>query len=143
MGATLVSPRRPRVAAQERRDLVLDAAVAEFGAHGWHGARIEAIAARAGISHPYLLRLFASKRKLFMTATDRAFDRMEAAFTEPVAHDEVGTTRSRTSTTPSSPRWPTSAGAPPPSASRTALRPPTGTPITPTSASTPRRFARC
>ena len=34
----------------DRRGLVLNAAVAEFGEHGWHGARIEAIATRAGIS---------------------------------------------------------------------------------------------
>jgi AcrR family transcriptional regulator len=72
----------------DRRDLVLDAAVAEFGNHGWHGARIEAIASRAGISHPYLLRLFENKRDLFVAAVDRAFDRMEAAFTEAVKIDD-------------------------------------------------------
>jgi AcrR family transcriptional regulator len=70
----------------DRRDLVLDAAVAEFGENGWHGARIEAIATRAGISHPYLLRLFSSKRDLFIAAMDRAFDRMEEAFTDAVEH---------------------------------------------------------
>lgn len=68
----------------DRRALVLDAAVEEFGEHGWHGARIERIAARAGISHPYLLRLFSSKRDLFIAAVDGAFDRMEHAFTDAV-----------------------------------------------------------
>jgi len=68
----------------DRRGLVLDAAVAEFGEHGWHGARIEAIATRAGISHPYLMRLFSSKRDLFIAAMDGAFDRMEEAFTNAV-----------------------------------------------------------
>jgi AcrR family transcriptional regulator len=72
----------------DRRDLVLDAAVAEFGEHGWHGARIEVIAARAGISHPYLLRLFSSKRGLFIAAMDRAFGLMEEAFTDAVQRDE-------------------------------------------------------
>jgi AcrR family transcriptional regulator len=72
----------------DRRGLVLDAAIAEFGEHGWHGARIEAIATRAGISHPYLLRLFASKRELFIAAMDRAFGRMEAAFTRAVDADD-------------------------------------------------------
>ncbi len=71
----------------DRRDLVLDVAVAEFGEHGWHGARIEAIATRAGISHPYLLRLFSSKRDLFIAAMDRAFDRMEETFTAAVERD--------------------------------------------------------
>ena len=72
----------------DRRGLVLDAAVAEFAEHGWHGARIEAIATRAGISHPYLLRLFSSKRELFIAAMDRAFGRMEDAFTSAVAVDD-------------------------------------------------------
>jgi AcrR family transcriptional regulator len=84
----LASPVRPRVSGSDRRDLVLNAAVAEFGEHGWHGARIEAIAARAGISHPYLLRLFLSKRELFIAAMDRAFDRMEETFTDAVARDD-------------------------------------------------------
>jgi AcrR family transcriptional regulator len=82
-----VSSERVRMPRADRQDQVLDAAVLEFSAHGWHGARIEAIAARAGISHPYLLRLFSSKRELFIAAMDRAFDRMEAAFTDAVARD--------------------------------------------------------
>jgi len=83
-----VAPQRTRMPGVARRDLVLDAAVLEFGAHGWHGARIEVIAARAGISHPYLLRLFSSKRDLFIAAMDRAFDRMEGAFTDAVQRDD-------------------------------------------------------
>jgi AcrR family transcriptional regulator len=63
-----------------RREQVLDASVAEFARHGFHGARIEAVAARAGISHPYLLRLFSSKRELFVAAVDQAFSRVEGAF---------------------------------------------------------------
>ena len=72
----------------DRRGLVLEAAVAEFGEHGWHGARIEAIASRAGISHPYLVRLFSSKRELFVAAMDRAFARMEEAFADAVEQDD-------------------------------------------------------
>jgi AcrR family transcriptional regulator len=79
---------RVRMPRADRRDQVLDAAVSEFGAHGWHGARIEAIAARAGISHPYLLRLFSSKRELFIAAVDGAFDRMEGAFVDAVQRDD-------------------------------------------------------
>lgn len=86
--AATAPPVRPRMSGSDRRDLVMDAAVAEFGEHGWHGARIEAIAARAGISHPYLVRLFSSKRELFIAAMDRAFDRMEETFTEAVARDD-------------------------------------------------------
>jgi AcrR family transcriptional regulator len=82
------SPPKTRMSGTDRRALVLDAAVLEFGEHGWHGARIEAIAARAGISHPYLLRLFASKRELFVAAMDRAFARMEEAFNAAVERDD-------------------------------------------------------
>ena len=86
--ATATSPVRTRMSGADRRDLVLDAAVAEFGEHGWHGARIETIASRAGISHPYLVRLFSSKRDLFVAAMDSAFARMESAFTTAVEQDE-------------------------------------------------------
>lgn len=72
----------------DRRDQVLDAAVVEFGEHGLHGARIETIAKRAGISHPYLVQLFSSKRDLFVAAMDRAFEHMEAAFTDAVQRDD-------------------------------------------------------
>src|SRR3954452_13618502 len=86
--STAAPSRRPRMSAADRRARVLDAAVGEFGAHGWHGGRVEAIAARAGISHPYILRLFSSKRDLFVAATDRAFDCMEAAFSDAVERDD-------------------------------------------------------
>lgn len=43
---------------------------------------------RAGISHPYLLRLFSSKRELFFAAMDRAFGRMEQTFTDAVRRDD-------------------------------------------------------
>lgn len=77
-----------RMNAEDRRLLVVDAAVAEFGAHGWYGARVQSIASRAGISHPYLLRLFATKHALFVAAVDTAFDRMEARFGDAVRTSE-------------------------------------------------------
>lgn len=81
-------PAAARLSSHDRRSLVLDAAVAEFGDHGWHGARVESIARRADISHPYLLRLFASKQALFVAAVDSAFHRMEARFEDAVRADE-------------------------------------------------------
>jgi len=38
------------------------------------------IAKRIGISQPYVFRLFASKKELFLAAIDQCFDRVEAAF---------------------------------------------------------------
>jgi AcrR family transcriptional regulator len=54
-----------RQSAEERREAVLDAAQAEFAARGLHGASTEAIAKAAGISQPYVFRLFGTKKELF------------------------------------------------------------------------------
>jgi len=59
---------------------VLDAAVAEFAIGGLHGTSTEAIAARAGISQPYVFRLFGSKKELFLAALERGFDRVARDF---------------------------------------------------------------
>src|ERR671932_31647 len=57
----------------ERREEILDAALAEFAEHGYHGASTEGIAARAGISQPYVFRLFGTKRELFRAVVARCF----------------------------------------------------------------------
>lgn len=69
-----------RMSAGERREEILDAAVSEFALTGLHGTSTEVIAARAGISQPYLFRLFGTKKGLFLAAVNRGFDRVEAAF---------------------------------------------------------------
>src|SRR5436190_14305042 len=71
-----------RMSAEERRESVLDAAVAEFARGGLAGTSTEAIAARAGISQPYLFRLFSTKKNLFIAAYRRAFVLIESRFTE-------------------------------------------------------------
>ena len=59
-----------RQTAAERREAVLEAATVEFALRGLHGASTDAIARRAGISQPYLFRLFGSKKRLFIAAID-------------------------------------------------------------------------
>jgi AcrR family transcriptional regulator len=54
----------------------------EFAAVGLGAATGESIAYRAEISHPYLLRLFGSKRELFLTVVDKTFDELVAAVGE-------------------------------------------------------------
>ena len=71
-----------RRTAEERRQELLQAAVAEFAIHGLHGTSTEMIARRIGISQPYVFRLFPSKKELFLAAIDQCFDRVEAAFRE-------------------------------------------------------------
>jgi AcrR family transcriptional regulator len=62
-----------RKSAEERRENVLDAALDEFAAHGLSGASTEAIAAKAGISQPYVYRLFGTKKELFTSVVSRCF----------------------------------------------------------------------
>jgi len=56
--------------------------VQAFGAGGYAGTSTDEIARRAGVSQPYLFRLFGSKRELFLAAVERTYDRIEIAFAE-------------------------------------------------------------
>jgi AcrR family transcriptional regulator len=60
-----------RLTAAERKDDLLDAALIEFAERGLEGTSTEDIARRAGISQPYLFRLFGTKKELFKAATAR------------------------------------------------------------------------
>lgn len=60
-----------RLTAAERKDAVLDAALVEFAERGLEGTSTEDIARRAGISQPYLFRLFGTKKELFKASTAR------------------------------------------------------------------------
>src|SRR6266496_2288331 len=62
-----------RKSAEERREAVLDAGLVEFAEHGLHGASTERIAAQAGISQPYVFRLFGTKKELFVAVINRCF----------------------------------------------------------------------
>jgi AcrR family transcriptional regulator len=66
-------PPTTRRTAEERRAAVLDAAQAEFAVTGYHGTSTEAIAERAGISQPYLFRLYRTKKELFLACIERGF----------------------------------------------------------------------
>jgi len=62
-----------RKSKEERREEILDAAFAVFAEQGLHGASTEEIAARAGISQPYVFRLFGTKKELYLAAVARCF----------------------------------------------------------------------
>src|SRR5262245_16380601 len=69
-----------RQTAEERRHTVLDAATEEFAARGYHGASTEDIARAAGISQPYLFRLFGSKKELYAATVQRSKDELYEVF---------------------------------------------------------------
>jgi AcrR family transcriptional regulator len=68
--------------ADERREMVLEVAVTEFAARGLAGTSTEDVARLAGISQPYLFRLFPTKKALFLALVERCFLRVRDTFTE-------------------------------------------------------------
>ena len=74
-----------RQTAEERRQAVLEAARHEFARHGLHGASTDAIARAAGISQPYLFRLFGSKKELFLAVNEACLASTLETFREAAA----------------------------------------------------------
>jgi AcrR family transcriptional regulator len=58
---------------EERREEILDAAIEVFSRQGLYGASTEEIAKRAGISQPYIFRLFGTKKELYVAGVARCF----------------------------------------------------------------------
>jgi len=77
------------MSAEERREMVLEAAVAEFALRGMAGTSTEDVARSAGISQPYLFRLFPTKKALFLALVERCYLRIEEAFIA-AAGDKTG-----------------------------------------------------
>jgi len=76
----MMVPSATRQSADERRRTVLKAAMVEFAEGGYAGTSTEAIARRAGLSQPYLFRLFGSKRDLFIATMGLMHERIEQVF---------------------------------------------------------------
>lgn len=66
----------------DRRAQVLRIAAREFAAHGLHGTSTETIARRAGITQPYVFRMFGTKKALFLELVGAAFDRVSEGMRE-------------------------------------------------------------
>jgi AcrR family transcriptional regulator len=84
-GAPAKPRRGPRLSAQERRADLLEAAVIEFAENGYHGTRTADIAARAGVSQPYVYALFPDKRALFLACHDWTTERIKEALEKATA----------------------------------------------------------
>lgn len=69
-----------RKTAAERREQILDAAIEEFAAGGLRGASVEEMAARVGVSQPYVYKLFGTKKGLFLAAMRTVRERVLEAF---------------------------------------------------------------
>lgn len=69
---------------------MLAAAVREFSRCGYAGTSTEAIAQRAGISQPYLFRLFGTKKDLFLATLQVVDDRIVQAMVDACGDLEGG-----------------------------------------------------
>ncbi|NNH75287.1 TetR/AcrR family transcriptional regulator [Nocardia uniformis] len=81
---------RARMKASERMEEVLTAAVSAFAESGYAATKTDEIARRAGVSQPYVIRLFQSKQQLFLATLHRVCDRIEEVFRTAAA--EAATT---------------------------------------------------
>ncbi|GAA3119532.1 TetR family transcriptional regulator [Kribbella aluminosa] len=71
-----------RLTAKERGDEVLRAAVQAFAVSGYEGTKTDEIARLAGVSQPYVIRLFGTKQQLFLAAVQHVCTRIEQLFRE-------------------------------------------------------------
>jgi len=78
---------KTRLTAAERSEEVLQAAVVAFGANGYAGTKTDEIARLAGVSQPYVIRLFGTKQQLFLATTHRVCDKIEEAFRRAAARE--------------------------------------------------------
>ena len=77
-----------RTPSAERRRHVLGHAVSEFAQCGLKGTSTQAIAARCGLSQPYLVRLFDSKAALFLAALEHGFEIAQAEASRRATHQD-------------------------------------------------------
>ena len=71
-------PGRPRVGSENKRERILNEAIALFGSHGYAGTSLADIAAASDISKAGLLHHFSSKEELFAQVLERR-DRRDRA----------------------------------------------------------------
>lgn len=71
-----------RMTAKDRREQVLGAAMPVFARGGYEGTSTEDVARAAGVSQPYLFRIFSTKKALFIELVERGFERVSHAFDE-------------------------------------------------------------
>ncbi len=84
---TKAGGRKPRIEPAERRQAILDAALVVFAEHGFEAARLDEVAARAGVAKGTLYLYFKDKQALFenliRSAIDPIFERVEAVSAVP------------------------------------------------------------
>ncbi|WP_407939632.1 TetR/AcrR family transcriptional regulator [Nocardioides anomalus] len=73
-----------RMSADDRRELVLEAATRAFSRGGYAGTSTDAVGKEAGVSQPYVVRIFGTKKALFLDVLRRNCARIRTTFAEVV-----------------------------------------------------------
>lgn len=81
-------PPRRRLTAAARREVIERSATEVFAERGYHGASIDLIAARSGVSAPVVYDHFVSKQELHKRLLERHRDELLAMWREQLAGDE-------------------------------------------------------
>jgi AcrR family transcriptional regulator len=76
---------RTRLTAEARHEQLVAAAVTAFAQGGYAGTTTDQVARLAGVSQPYVIRLFGTKQALFLAAATHATDRIEQRFRDAAA----------------------------------------------------------
>jgi AcrR family transcriptional regulator len=69
-----------RRSAAERRGEIIEIAIEHFAQRGYNGTSTDVVAREAGISQPYLFRLFHTKRELFLACHEVMHGRIAETF---------------------------------------------------------------
>ncbi|WP_038171545.1 TetR/AcrR family transcriptional regulator [Tomitella biformata] len=80
MSSTSKSAPATRMSGPARRELVLEAAARAFAVGGYAGTSTAAIAKEAGVSQPYVVRMFGTKAELFSEVLGRSVQHVLEAF---------------------------------------------------------------
>ncbi|HCB05747.1 MAG TPA: TetR/AcrR family transcriptional regulator [Nocardioides bacterium] len=71
--------------ADDRRELVLTAATRAFAQGGYAGTSTDAVAKEAGVSQPYVVRIFGTKRQLFLEVLGLTCAQIQHTFATVIA----------------------------------------------------------
>ncbi|WP_163579607.1 TetR/AcrR family transcriptional regulator [Gracilibacillus saliphilus] len=67
---------------EDKKEIIIDNAVAVFAEKGYYKATTAMVAKAAGVTQPYVFHFFTNKEELFKAVIDRAFTRIYDTFSE-------------------------------------------------------------
>jgi AcrR family transcriptional regulator len=78
---------RTRLTAEQRSEQLVTAAITAFSVGGYTGTTTDQVARLAGVSQPYVIRIFRTKQELFLAAVRHACEAIEDRFRAAAVDD--------------------------------------------------------